>query len=59
VPAERPHTFVAIDWAFGGVAPSGGDLGELLIGLTHAGELGTGELVEQREIVATAYAAAR
>jgi hypothetical protein len=37
-PADEPGTFVVIDWGFGDLLPIGFDLGQLLVGLAHAGE---------------------
>jgi hypothetical protein len=39
VPADAPDTFVAIDVSFQSPQAVGFDLGQLLVGLTHAGEL--------------------
>jgi hypothetical protein len=39
VPADDPDTFVAIDAAFQSPQAVGFDLGQLLVGLTHAGQL--------------------
>ena len=39
VPADAPDTFVAIDVSFQAPQAVGFDLGQLLVGLTHAGEL--------------------
>jgi hypothetical protein len=39
VPADDPDTFVAIDVSFQSPQAVGFDLGQLLVGLTHAGEL--------------------
>ena len=39
VPASEPDTFVVIDWSFHGPLAVGFDLGQLLIGLAHAGRL--------------------
>ena len=38
VPADEPDTFVAIDVSFQAPQAAGFDLGQLLVGLTHAGE---------------------
>ena len=39
VPADAPDGFVAIDWGFDCPQAVGFDLGQLLVGLAHAGEL--------------------
>lgn len=56
VPADRPDTFVAIDWSMGGLAAVGDDLGQLVVGLAHAGLLDATELDKLREIVIDSYA---
>jgi len=43
-PAGEPGTLVVIDWGFGDLLPIGFDLGQLLVGLAHAGETDPGEL---------------
>lgn len=55
VPADEPGSFVAIDWTLGGLAAVGDDLGQLLVGLAHAGESGAEQLPELREILVPAY----
>ncbi|TCN44593.1 hypothetical protein EV644_101270 [Kribbella orskensis] len=40
VPADQPDGFVAIDWTASGLVAAGDDLGQLLIGRAHSGELG-------------------
>lgn len=57
VPAEEPDSFVAIDWTLGGVAAVGDDLGQLLVGLAHPGELAVTALPELREVLVHAYVA--
>jgi hypothetical protein len=37
LPADEPGTIVVIDWGFGTLLPVGFDLGQLLVGLAHAG----------------------
>jgi hypothetical protein len=37
LPAGEPGTIVVIDWGFGTLLPVGFDLGQLLVGLAHAG----------------------
>jgi hypothetical protein len=39
IPVDAPHDFVAIDWGFDCPQAVGFDLGQLLVGLAHAGEL--------------------
>jgi hypothetical protein len=55
VPVDQPDTFVAIDWTLGGVVAVGDDLGQLLIGLAHAGDLEVAQLPELREVLVRAY----
>lgn len=55
VPADEPDTLVAIDWTLGGLAAAGDDLGQLLVGLAHAGLLDPTELPPLREIVVRGY----
>jgi hypothetical protein len=38
LPADEPGTIVVIDWGFGTLLPVGFDLGQLLVGLAHAGQ---------------------
>jgi hypothetical protein len=57
VPADRPDTFVAIDWSLGGLAAPGSDLGQLLIGHAHAGIVGVDDLPAIRTAIVTAYTA--
>lgn len=38
LPAAEPGTIVVIDWGFGTLLPVGFDLGQLLVGLAHAGQ---------------------
>jgi hypothetical protein len=55
VPAGEPDTFVVIDWSMGGLAAAGDDLGQLLIGLAHAGEVPVGELPALHDVLLDAY----
>jgi hypothetical protein len=55
VPADRPDEFVVIDWSMGGLAAAGDDLGQLLIGLAHAGLLTVDELPALHEVLVAAY----
>jgi len=38
LPAGEPGTIAVIDWGFGTLLPVGFDLGQLLVGLAHAGK---------------------
>ena len=51
VPAAEPDTFVMIDPGFDCPQAVGFDLGQLLIGLGHAGELGVEELHEVNDVI--------
>lgn len=55
VPAAEPDTFVAIDWGFDCPQAVGFDLGQLLIGLAHAGELSADRLAEIHQAILPAY----
>jgi len=44
LPAGEPGTLVVIDWGFGSLLPIGFDLGQLLVGLAHAGKSGPASL---------------
>jgi hypothetical protein len=44
LPAAEPGTIVVIDWGFGTLLPVGFDLGQLLVGLAHAGEADAADL---------------
>jgi hypothetical protein len=57
VPSGAPDTFVAIDWSLMGPVAVGYDLGQLLIGLAHAGRLDVDQLTAVHEAVLPAYAA--
>ncbi|MGH3611592.1 MAG: hypothetical protein ACRDRK_03020 [Pseudonocardia sp.] len=57
VPADDPDGFVAIDWFLGGLVAVGYDLGQLLIGLAHSGELDPDELPAVHEAILTSYTA--
>jgi hypothetical protein len=54
LPAAQPGTVVVIDWGFGTLLPVGFDLGQLLVGLAHAGE---NDLAELPAIDATIFPA--
>ncbi|GAA1613639.1 hypothetical protein GCM10009789_79770 [Kribbella sancticallisti] len=55
IPADDPDGFVAIDWTLSGLVAAGDDLGQLLIGRAHSGQLGVEELAELRELVVERY----
>jgi hypothetical protein len=55
VPADAPDTFVGIDWTLSGLVAAGDDLGQLLIGRAHSGELTVTELADLRELVIGRY----
>ncbi|NEA31357.1 phosphotransferase [Streptomyces sp. SID13031] len=55
VPADAPDTFVGIDWSLSGFVAAGDDLGQLLIGRAHSGDLSVDELAELRELVIPRY----
>ena len=57
VPRDRPDELVVIDWAMGTTAPAGEELGQLLIGGAHEGDLDDGDLVALRDVVVPAYVA--
>ncbi len=44
IPVGKRSERVVIDWGFGTLLPIGFDLGQLLVGLAHAGELAAAEL---------------
>jgi hypothetical protein len=44
LPAAEPGTIAVIDWGFGTLLPVGFDLGQLLVGLAHAGLADVSEL---------------
>jgi len=55
VPAGDPDTFVAIDWGFDTPHAIGFDLGQLLVGLVHAGEITVAELPMIHAVILPAY----
>jgi hypothetical protein len=57
VPADDPGTFVAIDASFQTPQAVGFDLGQLLVGLTHAGELPAAALAAIHRTLVPAFAA--
>jgi hypothetical protein len=57
VPVDAPETFVVIDPSFRSPHPLGFDLGQLLIGLTHAGLVQAAMLPDIAERIVPAYLA--
>ncbi len=57
LPAAEPGTVVVIDWGFGSLLPVGFDLGQLLVGLAHAGETDPSDLAAIHEAIFPAYLA--
>jgi hypothetical protein len=55
VPAEAPDTFVAVDWSLLGPAAVGYDLGQLLLGLAHTGQLDLDVVPGVQEAIQTGY----
>jgi hypothetical protein len=55
VPADEPDTFVVIDVSFRSPHALGFDLGQLLVGLTHAGELPADRLPVVAAAIVPAY----
>jgi hypothetical protein len=55
VPADRSAAFVVIDWAMGGVAAVGDELGQLLVGPAHEGRLSASELPALHDALVAAY----
>ncbi len=55
IPADDPETFVAIDVSFRTPEPLGFDLGQLLVGLVHAGEVPAAMLPAIAERILAAY----
>jgi hypothetical protein len=55
IPAADRSQRIVIDWGFGNPLPIGFDLGQLLIGLAHAGELGVSKLAEVDAAILPAY----
>jgi hypothetical protein len=56
VHADRPDEFVAIDWGFNCPLAVGFDIGQLLVGLAHSGELDVEALPSLNDLVVRAYA---
>lgn len=57
VPAGAPDTFVAVDWSLIGPSAVGYDLGQLVVGLAHAGRLDVRRLPDVEHAVLEAYTA--
>ncbi|HWD83514.1 MAG TPA: aminoglycoside phosphotransferase [Kribbella sp.] len=55
VPHDSPYEFVAIDWGFDCPQAVGFDLGQLLIGLAHAGELAPEALPAVHKVILKAF----
>ncbi|MEU8226380.1 phosphotransferase [Kribbella sp. NPDC048915] len=55
VPHDNPNEFVAIDWGFDCPQAVGFDLGQLLIGLAHAGELAPEALPAVHTVILNAF----
>ena len=55
VPADAPDSFVAIDVSFQNPQAVGFDLGQLLVGLTHAGQLPAAALPEVHAVLVPAF----
>ncbi len=52
---DSPDAFVGIDWTQSGLVAAGDDLGQLLIGRAHSGELDVAGLAALRELVIGRY----
>ncbi|MGC4940548.1 phosphotransferase [Kribbella sp. DT2] len=55
VPLGRPDEFVVIDWGFDCPQAVGFDLGQLLVGLAHAGELSPTALPAVHQVILEAF----
>ncbi|MEV8375398.1 phosphotransferase [Kribbella sp. NPDC056861] len=55
VPKDKPDEFVVIDWGFDCPQAIGFDLGQLLVGLAHAGELAPEELPTIHRAILAAF----
>jgi hypothetical protein len=55
VPKDKPDEFVVIDWGFDCPQAIGFDLGQLLVGLAHAGELAPEELPAIHPVILVAF----
>lgn len=54
-PADRPDTVLVIDWGFSTPQAVGFDLGQLLVGLAHAGQIQSVDLAVIHEAILPAY----
>lgn len=57
VPAAAPNEFVAIDISFQGRLAVGFDLGQLLVGLVHAGQMPAADLPAVHDVLVPSFAA--
>jgi hypothetical protein len=55
VPVDDPDTFVVIDWGLAGRAAVGDELGQLLVGPAHEGELAAADLPALHDAIVGAY----
>ena len=55
LPASEPGTVIVIDWGFGTLLPVGFDLGQLLVGLAHAGKSAPSALPDIDAAIFPAY----
>lgn len=55
IPVDAPDEFVAIDWGFDCPQAIGFDLGQLLVGLAHAGELAPEALPAVHRVILRAF----
>jgi hypothetical protein len=55
VPRDTPNEFVVIDWGFDCPQAVGFDLGQLLVGLAHAGELSAEALPAVHKVIVKAF----
>ena len=55
LPAGEPATIAVIDWGFGSLLPVGFDLGQLLVGLAHAGQARPSDLAGIDAAIFPAY----
>ncbi|MBB3035782.1 phosphotransferase [Hoyosella altamirensis] len=55
IPRTDRDERVVIDWGFGTLLPIGFDLGQLLVGLVHAGEMAPTELENIQSVIVPAY----
>jgi hypothetical protein len=55
LPVHEPDAVVVIDWGFGSLLPVGFDLGQLLVGLAHAGQAMPSDLAGIDAVIFPAY----